>query len=148
MSGGQPQQPEALSADAIAAESVRIEEERRSGPLPATRSVIGSAAVVSGATLVSRVTGLVRDVMLAGLFGFSREMDVFFLAFTVPNLFRKLFGEGALSSATIPVLTRYRIRGDSAATRRYLGTISALMILGLGALSVLVIGGTRIEREN
>ncbi|MBX3459505.1 MAG: murein biosynthesis integral membrane protein MurJ [Planctomycetes bacterium] len=141
MSGGQPQQPEALSADAIAAESVRIEEERRSGPLPATRSVIGSAAVVSGATLVSRVTGLVRDVMLAGLFGFSREMDVFFLAFTVPNLFRKLFGEGALSSATIPVLTRYRIRGDNAATRRYLGTISALMTLGLGALSALVIGG-------
>lgn len=144
MSGGPQQQPESLSADAIAAESVRLEEERRSGPLPAARSVIGSAAVVSGATLVSRVTGLVRDVMLAGLFGFSREMDAFFLAFTVPNLFRKLFGEGALSSATIPVLTRYRLRGDNAATRRYLGTISALMILGLGCICALVIGGMYI----
>lgn len=137
MSGGaqQPDQPEAaLSAEAIAAESVRLEEEQA----PA-RSVVGAAMIVSGATAVSRVTGLIRDVMLAMLFGFSREMDAFFLAFTVPNLFRKLFGEGALSSATVPVLSRYRVAGDMAATRRYLGTLMTLLFFGLSAATLLII---------
>ncbi len=153
MSGGTPEPntegsaaPElALSADNIAAESVRIEEDRRSGSFESPgRSVIGSAIVVSGATFVSRITGLARDVMLAGLFGFSREMDAFFLAFTVPNLFRKLFGEGALSSATIPVLTRYRLKGDLAATRTFLGTLGTVLILGLGAITVIVVGLTYV----
>jgi len=130
----------ALTPEAIAADSVRIEEERRELAIEKPgRSVMGSAIVVSGATFVSRLLGLVRDVMLAGLFGFSREMDAFFLAFTVPNLFRKLFGEGALSSATIPVLTRYRMQGDPAATRRLVGTLSTLLLLSLGAVTVVTV---------
>ncbi len=129
-----------LTPEGIAADSVRIEEERRVLSIESPgRSVIGSAIVVSGATLVSRLLGLARDVLMAAMFGFSREMDAFFIAFTVPNLFRKLFGEGALSSATIPVLTRYRLRGDPAATRRLLGTLAGLLVLGLGAVTVLVI---------
>ena len=140
---GSSQQGEgALTPEGIAADSVRIEEERRTQNESPGRSVIGSAMVVSGATLLSRVLGLVRDVMMASLFGFSREMDAFFLAFTVPNLFRKLFGEGALSSATIPVLTRYRIVGDMSATRRLLGTLATLLAIGLGVITVLILGVT------
>lgn len=134
---------EALTPEGIAADSVRLEEERRELKIESPgRSVIGSAILVSGATFVSRILGLGRDVLLAFLFGFSREMDAFFLAFTVPNLFRKLFGEGALSSATIPVLTRYRLRGDPEATRRLLGTLATLLGLGLGAITIIVIGVT------
>lgn len=138
--GSETQGQGELTPEGIAADSVRIEEERRELKIQTPgRSVIGSALVVSGATFASRLLGLVRDVMMASLFGFSREMDAFFLAFTVPNLFRKLFGEGALSSATIPVLTRYRLRGDNAATRRMLGTLATLLMLGLGAITVIVL---------
>jgi putative peptidoglycan lipid II flippase len=144
VTAGQP--PQAASASpsgdnapdpgTIAAESVRIEEDRRE---PRRRGVMGHAAVVSGATLLSRLSGVVRDVMLAGLFGFSREMDAFFLAFTVPNLFRKLFGEGALASAAIPVLTRYRAGADMEATRRYLGTLLTLLALVLSGLVAVIL---------
>jgi putative peptidoglycan lipid II flippase len=130
----------ALTPEGIAADSVRIEEERRELRIEAPgRSVMSSALVVSGGTLASRVLGLIRDVMQAALLGFSRENDVFILAFTVPNLFRKLFGEGALSSATVPVLMRYRIVGDEAATRRFIGTLSTLLLLGLSTITVVVI---------
>jgi len=130
----------ALSADDIAADSVRIEEEQRSQRAVTTsRGVLGSAMVVSLATLVSRISGLARDVLTAMLFGFGREIDAFFIAFTIPNLFRKLFGEGALSSAMIPVLTRYRLKGDMEATRRLLGTMALLLTLGLGGVCVLAV---------
>lgn len=130
-----------LSADEIAADSVRIEEEQRSARVTApARGVLGSAMVISFATLISRISGLARDVLTAMLFGFGREIDAFFIAFIIPNLFRKLFGEGALSSAMIPVLTRYRIKGDMEATRRLLGTMALLLTLGLGGVCVLVIG--------
>lgn len=132
-----------ITAEDIAADSVRVVEDRRELDIKTPgRSVMGSALVVSGATLFSRVLGLTRDVLMAAMFGFSREMDAFFLAFTIPNLFRKLFGEGALSSATIPVLTRYRLRGDMSATRRFLGTLATLLTLGLGAVTLLIIGVT------
>lgn len=138
-----------LTPEGIAADSVRLEEERRVLRIESpSRSVIGSAIVVSGATFASRLLGLVRDVLMASLFGFSREMDAFFLAFTVPNLFRKLFGEGALSSATIPVLTRYRLQGDNNATRRLLGTLSTMLFLGLGAITVVVLGATWLVPES
>ncbi|MCB9893363.1 MAG: murein biosynthesis integral membrane protein MurJ [Planctomycetes bacterium] len=144
VAAGAPQEGEAaLTPEGIAADSVRIEEEQRSQRTESPgRSVIGSAILVSSGTLLSRLLGLVRDVMMAAVFGFSRQMDVFILAFTIPNLFRKLFGEGALSSATIPVLTRYRIRGDMDATRRLLGTLSALLAIGLSAITVIVLAVT------
>jgi len=135
---GAPDQREATAAEAlapaqIAADSVRIDEERG-------RGVLGSAVVISLATLLSRVAGLCRDVLTAMLFGFGREIDAFFLAFTIPNLFRKLFGEGALTSAMIPVLSRYKLRGDMQAVRRLLGTLVALLVLLLGACCIAGLG--------
>ena len=130
-----------LSSAEIAAESVRFEEARRSAPLERVgRSLLGTALLISGATLISRALGLTRDVAMASMFGFSREMDAFFLAFTIPNLFRKLFGEGALSSATIPVLTRYKLANDPEATRRLLGTLSTLLVFGLGGITGIALG--------
>ena len=64
------------------------------------------ARTVSALTLLSRVTGLARDAALARIFGVGLAMDAFAFAFMVPNLFRRLFGEGALASSFLPVYTR------------------------------------------
>lgn len=135
----EPEKP--LTPAEIAADSVRIEEERRSRVLEkAGRSVVATAMLISAAVFLSRLLGLARDVLTAQLFGFGPAIDAFFLAFTVPNLFRKLFGEGALSSATIPVIARYRLARDHEATRRLVGTLATLMWLALGVCSALIIG--------
>lgn len=64
------------------------------------------ARTVSALTFLSRITGLARDAALARIFGVGPVMDAFSFAFTVPNLFRRLFGEGALSSSFLPVYAR------------------------------------------
>ncbi len=78
--------------------------------------ILKSAGTVGGFTLLSRLLGLVRDVLMAGIFGTSLVMSAFVVAFTIPNLFRRLFGEGALSAALVPVLVETREKeGDGAA---------------------------------
>ena len=72
-------------------------------------------------TLLSRVLGLVRDVVLARLLGASAGTDAFFVAFRIPNFLRRLFAEGAFNQAFVPVLSEYRTRqrdeGSAAATK-------------------------------
>ena len=72
-----------------------------------TRDYFRSTAVISSLTLVSRLLGLARDVVCAGYFGAGIVWDAFSFAFRIPNLFRRLFGEGALSAAFIPIFTEY-----------------------------------------
>ena len=67
-------------------------------------SLLKSASTVSLLTLASRITGLVRDVLFASVFGVSALTDAFNVAFRIPNLFRRVFGEGAFSQAFVPVL--------------------------------------------
>ncbi len=67
--------------------------------------IIRSAGVVGFFILLSRAFGLVREIAMAAFFGSSLAMDAFVVAFRIPNLFRSLFGEGALSSAFVPVFT-------------------------------------------
>lgn len=69
------------------------------------RNVIKSAAVVGSFVLLSRIFGLVRDIIFANYFGTSLAKSAFDVAFRIPNLFRRLFGEGALSASFIPVFT-------------------------------------------
>ena len=73
-------------------------------------SVIRSAKVISGFTLLSRALGMLRDIVIGYFFGTSLVASAFFVAFTIPNLFRRLFGEGALSAAFIPVFIETRTR--------------------------------------
>jgi len=75
---------------------------RRSDEGDTENALAGHTSLISGLTLVSRLTGLVRDATLAAVFGVSIIADAFFIGFLVPNLFRRLFGEGALSAALIP----------------------------------------------
>ncbi|MBI2822831.1 MAG: murein biosynthesis integral membrane protein MurJ [Acidobacteria bacterium] len=72
-----------------------------------TRGAVRAAGTVSLATLVSRISGLVRDQVFAALFGAGMYMDAFNVAFLIPNLLRDLFAEGALSAAFVPTFTKY-----------------------------------------
>lgn len=98
-----------------------------------------SAGVVAALTLLSRVLGLLRDAVLARQFD-KRVTDAFFVAFTVPNIFRRLLAEGGLSSVFVKVFTDYRKnRGEDAARDLAARTLSMALIglLGVTALGIL-----------
>jgi putative peptidoglycan lipid II flippase len=92
-------------------------------------ALAGHASLISGLTMVSRVTGLLRDATLAAIFGVSTIADAFFIGFLVPNLFRRLFGEGALAAAFVPRYAELR-QSDPERARRFAGlSLAALMAL-------------------
>jgi putative peptidoglycan lipid II flippase len=99
--------------------------------------VIKAAGVVGAATLLSRILGYIRDAVIAWYFGAGHSSDAFIAAFRIPNLLRKLFGEGAISNAFIPVLTDYLTRdGKDEGLRLARSALFVLSIL-LVALSIL-----------
>ncbi|MDD4943634.1 murein biosynthesis integral membrane protein MurJ [Rhodoferax sp.] len=107
-------------------------------------SLFKSASIVSLLTLLSRVTGLARELLIASTFGASAITDAFNVAFRIPNLFRRLFGEGAFSQAFIPVLAASKAQRGEEATRRlidHVATVLAWALLGLSVLGVLGAGG-------
>ena len=65
-------------------------------------------ATVSGMTMLSRITGLIREFLVARTFGASVYTDAFFVAFRIPNLLRRLFAEGAFSQAFVPIIAEYK----------------------------------------
>lgn len=69
--------------------------------------VARAAGAVGGATFISRILGFVRDMIIANLFGTKMAADAFFVAFRIPNLLRRLLGEGGLTAAVVPVFTEY-----------------------------------------
>jgi putative peptidoglycan lipid II flippase len=74
---------------------------------PRRHSVAGAAGSVSAATMVSRVLGVLREMVMARYFGAGLYTDAFNVAYRIPNLLRDLFAEGALSSAFVPTFVRY-----------------------------------------
>lgn len=72
------------------------------------QDVAAQGTVVAAMTMLSRISGFVRDVVLSNFFGASAVADAFFVAFKIPNFFRRLFAEGAFNQAFVPVLARYR----------------------------------------
>jgi len=102
---------------------------------------------VSGLTLVSRVLGLARDAALAHVLGAGMFMDAYSQAFQMPNLLRRLFGEGALSAAFIPVFTDYLERGDRRAANRFMSLMIVLLVTVLSAVALVVIGVLLVARH-
>jgi putative peptidoglycan lipid II flippase len=103
-------------------------------------NLLRAAATISGLTFLSRVTGLVRDVVLARMFGASAEMDAFNVAFRLPNLLRRVFAEGAFSQAFVPFFAASRAHdGDDAAKALLSDVMSALfwILLAVSVLGVL-----------
>jgi putative peptidoglycan lipid II flippase len=94
-------------------------------------SLFRSASIVSLLTLASRITGLVRELLMAATFGASAMTDAFNVAFRIPNLLRRLFAEGAFSQAFVPVLAATCEREGEAATRQLIDRVAALLALAL-----------------
>ncbi|MDA7414742.1 murein biosynthesis integral membrane protein MurJ [Xenophilus arseniciresistens] len=90
-------------------------------------SLFKAASTVSLLTLASRVTGLVRDVLMTSVFGVSALTDAFHVAFRIPNLFRRVFGEGAFSQAFVPVLAAHRTEQGDAAARSLVDHVATLL---------------------
>jgi len=69
-----------------------------------------STSIVGAFTLISRVTGLLRDMVYSRMFGAGVLMDAFLVAFKIPNFMRRLFAEGAFSQAFVPVVSEYKVQ--------------------------------------
>ena len=95
------------------------------------RHISRATGVLTLATTGSRLAGLVRDMVVAAVFGAGMVTDAFFVAFKIPNFLRRLFAEGAFATAFVPVLTEYRSRGDDTEVRllveRVAGTLAGLV---------------------
>ena len=89
-------------------------------------------------TLVSRITGLVRESLKAAIFGAGTQMDAFEAAFRLPNILRRMFAEGAFSQAFVPILAEYHRQRGADATRDLIGRVGTLLAVAL--LGVTVIG--------
>jgi putative peptidoglycan lipid II flippase len=88
-------------------------------------------ATVSGMTMLSRVTGLIREFLIARAFGASAYTDAFFIAFRIPNLLRRLFAEGAFSQAFVPILAEYKNQKGDAATKELADHVATILIWAL-----------------
>ena len=94
-------------------------------------------ATIFGMTMMSRVTGLVRELLVARAFGASAYTDAFFVAFRIPNLLRRLFAEGAFSQAFVPILAEYKNKKGDAATKDLVDHVATLLIWTLVLTSLL-----------
>jgi putative peptidoglycan lipid II flippase len=94
-------------------------------------SLFKSASLVSLLTLASRITGLVRELLMASTFGASALTDAFNVAFRIPNLLRRLFAEGAFSQAFVPVLAGVRAKEGDEATRELVDQIATVLVWAL-----------------
>lgn len=101
-------------------------------------SLLRSAATISGLTLLSRITGLVRDILIARTFGASPLTDAFWVAFRIPNLLRRLFAEGAFSQAFIPILGEHKEQKSPEQVKTLLDHVA--MVLFFTLLLITVIG--------
>ncbi|HNQ24079.1 MAG TPA: murein biosynthesis integral membrane protein MurJ [Phycisphaerae bacterium] len=116
-----------------------------------TGRLVASTRLIAVLTLGSRVAGMAREWVFSYFFGTSELLSAFSIAYLVSNLARRLFGEGALSSATIPVLTEsLHTRGEQA-SRQLLGSVLTLLVVFLSAATVvgeLVLAGWRTVQSD
>lgn len=93
-------------------------------------------ATVSGMTLLSRITGLIREFLIARTFGASVYTDAFFIAFRIPNLLRRLFAEGAFSQAFVPILAEYKNQQGEEKTRNLTDHVATVLAWALLATTL------------
>ncbi len=97
---------------------------------------------VGGWTLLSRVTGFARDIVMASVLGAGGLMDVFAVAFRLPNHFRAIFGEGAFNSAFVPAFTRIRTQDGPAQSNLFHGHILTLLVLAQALVLIVALAFT------
>ena len=90
-------------------------------------SLLKSAATVSVFTLLSRITGLIRDMLIARYFGVSAATDAFYVAFRIPNMLRRLFAEGAFSQAFVPMLSQVKEQQPEGEQKTFISDVFSLL---------------------
>ena len=113
-------------------------------PDTARMTLFKAAFSVSALTLLSRITGLVREQIGAALFGTSAMMDAFQIAFRIPNLLRRLFAEGAFAQAFVPLLAATRAADGDASTRALVDAVASVLAWALLATCALGIVGAPV----
>lgn len=110
-----------------------------SPPKTSEHRIVKSATIVAAMTLISRLMGFVRDVVLAGIFGAGPAFDAFVIAFKLPNFMRRLFAEGAFSQAFVPVLSEYRAKNTHEEVQQFINRIAGGLSLVLFIITILAI---------
>jgi len=95
-----------------------------------------SAGIIGLATLLSRILGFIRDIIIARLFGIYIYAQAFVIAFRIPNLFRDLVGEGAGNAAIVPVLCEYEIKKSKEEFWELANVVLNLLLIILGAITI------------
>lgn len=90
-------------------------------------NLLRSLMSVSGMTLLSRIVGFLRDMIVARYFGAGPATDAFFVAFKLPNLLRRIFAEGAFSQAFVPILAEYKNKRTHAETQHFVASVAGLL---------------------
>lgn len=109
-------------------------------PAKAKPGLLRSSALVGSMTMMSRVLGLLRDIVIAAFVGASANADAFFVAFKIPNFLRRLFAEGAFSQAFVPVLADYKEEGAFAAVQALVNRVAGVLggtLLVITAVAIL-----------
>lgn len=101
-----------------------------------SRAIFKSTTVVGLSTLLSRVTGLLRDMVYSSAFGAGTLMDAFLVAYKIPNFLRRLFAEGAFSQSFVPVISEYRVKRSEAEVRELVSGVFGTLGAVLFAISV------------
>ena len=107
-------------------------------------SLLKSASIVSLLTLASRITGLVRELLIATAFGASATTDAFNVAFRIPNLLRRLFAEGAFSQAFVPILAESRTKNGEQATHDLVNAVGTVLFGALALVCILGVVGAPV----
>ena len=103
-----------------------------------SKSFIRSSSIVSAMTFISRILGLIRDFIIARLFGANELTDAFLVAFRIPNFFRRLFAEGAFSQAFLPILAETKANENDIEVQLVINHIATKL------LSVLTVSYTHL----
>lgn len=101
-------------------------------------NLLKALATVGGMTFISRLLGFARDTLIARIFGAGMATDAFFVAFKIPNLLRRISGEGAFSQAFVPILSEYRKQRTPEATQALINHVASL--LGLFLVGITIVG--------
>lgn len=123
----------------------RTPSDRQEPPAPPKApGLLRSSGVVGVMTMLSRVMGLVRDMVIARYFGAGAGADAFFVAFKIPNFLRRLFAEGAFSQAFVPVLSSYREKQSVDAVRSLINAVAGSLGVVLLAITLVAMLGAPV----
>ncbi len=100
-------------------------------------NLLKTLVTISGMTMLSRITGLIRELLIARAFGASGFTDAFFVAFRIPNLLRRLFAEGAFSQAFVPILAEYANKKGTNPARELIDKVATALVWTLVLVCVL-----------